>query len=191
MKGEGKLKVKGKKRALKLDSFATSSKGPERKNDAQVAQVMMQAIMSMAKNEKLMDAVGYKTILKLMEKAAILAGADKDFKLRPDQKQELSQLQQMAEQIQIAAAKHAEETIAKPAAQEVHKLQTEVQQIEQAVQTLDKAMAQVIQKLGLNAPPAGQPPAQPAPAAPPPNANPNPTGPINAAAGGVNQPPVA
>jgi hypothetical protein len=186
IKGEGRIRVKGPKKRLKLDSFATANKGPERKNDAQTAQVMMQALMAIAKNQELMKMLGAKGVLKIMEKAAILAGADKDFKLRPDQKAELDAISKQAEAIQRAAAMHADDTIAKPTAKEIVQLKSQIQ-------TLDKAMENVLVKLGMIPPqPAGQgapaapaaPPPQPPnppPNAPPPGAAPpNPAGPAGA-----------
>lgn len=155
IESERKLVVRGKKKDLKLDALASSCKGPEPDKDAQVAQVMLQTVGMIANNQPLAEALGTRMILKLVEKASILGGADKDFQLQPDQKQEVAALQKMAEQIQIAAAKQASDEIAKPVAEQISKMQTEIE-------GLDKAMAALIQKLGLT------PPAQPnAPNQPP------------------------
>lgn len=159
-----KLKVRGSKKHLKLNALAVSGKGPQKSSNPQVAQVMMQAISAIAANESLATVVGPKTLLKMLEKASILAGADKDFQLRPDQKAQLDQLQQMAQQIQIACARQAEDKIAKPAAEQMAKMQAEIT-------TLSQAMENLIKQLGL-----GQ--------TPPPDAAPMPTQPIADAAAG-------
>jgi hypothetical protein len=171
---EGKLKVRGSKRAIKIDALATSRHTGDRTNDSQTAQVMMQTVQAIAANPQIAQALGMTPILSLFEKAAILAGADPDFKLRPDMKAQVNALQAMAEQIQIAAAKHATDTIAKPAAEEMAKMQQEIQQ-------LDAAMAKVIQQIQPSPPPAAQPPAQPINAPPP-------TQPINPGPAGTAQP---
>jgi hypothetical protein len=163
IKGEGRLRVKGPKKVMKLDGFAGSTKGPDKKSDPQVAQVMMQAVMSIAKNADLFKAIGPKSMLKMIENAAKLAGADKDFKLRPDQRAEMDALNKKAQSIQIACANHANDTIAKPVAEQMAKQQAEIQ-------TLNKAMENLLVKLGLAKPappapaPANQPPPQNAPA---------------------------
>jgi hypothetical protein len=187
IQGEGRIRVKGPKKVIKLDAIAMANKGPDRKNDAQTAQVMMQAIMSIVKNPDLMKMMGPKGVMKMIEKAAVLAGADKDFKLRPDQQAELDAISKQAEAIQVAAAKHADDTIGKPAAQQIAKINAQIQ-------TLDKAVENILVKLNLIPPPApGQPtgdhsgdqspPTQPQPTtpppanAPPPGAAPAPPGP--------------
>jgi len=121
-------------------------------------------VAAIAANQELAQSVGVKTILKMYEKAAILAGADKDFKLRPDQKAQVNELQKMAQQIQIACAKHTEDTIAKPVAENMAKMQQEIK-------TLDQAMAKLIATIH----PPTQPPVQPGP---PPNATPSPAQPV-------------
>jgi hypothetical protein len=126
-----------------------------------------------------MEAIGVKTILKLIEKASILAGADKDLKLRPDKKAELDALGKMAEQIQIAAAKHAEDSIAKPAAQQIAKMQQEIE-------GLNAALTKLIQEIHPQQPaPAPQAPPPPQQNVPPPQAGPPGIG----APGGVEQVP--
>lgn len=133
-RGEGKLKVKGSKHVFhKIDTLAATGKGPERKNDSQVAQVMMQAATAVANNQMLSQALGPKPILKIIEMAAKLAGADKDFKLRPDQQQQLDQLQQMAQEIMQGAVKKIEADVTKPVADEVAKMQQQINTLEQLV----------------------------------------------------------
>ena len=166
VQGEGKLRVTGSKKALlKLDAFAVTGKGPQdKKNDTQTAQIMMQAATAVANSQMLSQLIGAKAILSIIEKAAILAGADKDFKLRPDDKQQASLLQQMAQEIMQACVKKVEQDVSKPAAEEIAKIQNEIVQLQQVV----------AKALGLksppprNVPPAGAAPAQPAqPAAQP------------------------
>lgn len=176
--GEGRLMVKGSKKNINIDALAASGKGPDRKNDQQTAQVMMQAMSAVAANQQLAQVVGPKTLLKIIQQAAILGGADKDFKLRPDQQAQVDQLQALAQQIQTAAVKQVEEDGFKPIAQEIAALQQQIQQVEA-----------ILAKL---VPPSAMPQqAQPTPAAPtpPPNANPSPaSAPVNPAAAGAIPP---
>lgn len=168
VRGEGKLMVVGSKKNLNIDTLASTGKGDNRKNETQTAQVMMQAVSAVAANQQLAQLVGPKTLLKIIEQAAKLAGADSDFKLRPDQKAQLDMLQQLAQQIQAAAVKQVEEDGFKPIAKEIADLQSAVQKIDQI---LTKLVPQ-------GAPPAPQP-------QPPVNANPNPA-PIAPGAGAIS-----
>lgn len=182
VKGEGKMHVVGSKKALrKLDSFAVTGKGPERKNDTQTAQIMMQAATAVSNSQALSQAIGPKTILKIIEKAAVLAGADKDFKLRPDDQQQASALQQMAQEIMAACVKKVEADVSKPAAEEISKLQAEIVQLQQVVA---KAMG-LQPPPPRNAPPAGAAPAQP----PPPDAQVQTQPPVASPAGAAQIPP--
>ncbi len=79
-----KLMVKGPKKKLQLDEFAKSGEGQEPDTDPQVATIMLQTIGMIAKQPVLFQAIGVKKILSLLEQAAKIAGADKDFKLPPD-----------------------------------------------------------------------------------------------------------
>lgn len=166
VRGEGKLQVTGSKKAIKIDSLATTGEGPERKNEQQTAQVMMQAVQAVAANQMLAQAVGAKTILKILQQAAILAGADKDFKLRPDQKQQLDALQQMAQQIQTAAVQQVEKDVTQPVAKEIAAIQAQMQKMEQVLSTLIPNRPQQPQA----AAPVAAP--QPPPNAPAPNPSP-------------------
>ena len=133
----------------------------------------MQAVMSIVKNQDVLKMLGPKSVMKIIEKAAILAGADKDFKLRPDQKAELDAISKQSEAIQRAAAMHADDTIAKPTAKEIVQLKAQIQ-------TLDKAMENVL-VVGLAKPsPPAAPPSQPQPPTPPQNAPPPGAPPPNA-----------
>jgi hypothetical protein len=167
-KGDGKINVRGPKSRIKIDALAAAGKGPERKNDTAVAQVMMQTIAPLVKNEKLYEAVGPKLILKIMETAAKLAGADKDFRLKPDQQQEMSQLQQLAAQIQKGAVSQIEKDVTAPVAKEIAQIQQQLKQLQEIVlQMHGKPVAPP------QLPAPGQPPVQNAPAPPPNPPTPN------------------
>lgn len=168
IKGQGSLKISGSKKGIKIDALAISHEGPEKKDDTKTAQVLMQTVMAISKNADLMKLIGAKGLLKIIEKAAVLAGADKDFKLKPDQSIELDSIRKMAEQIQIACAKQAEDKIGKPAAQQIVAIKNEIKTIDAVLQKLITAVQ--AKSPGPGAPPVA-PPAPPPPVQPlPPNA---------------------
>lgn len=173
IQGEGKKMVKGSKKAIKLDAFASSGKGPERKNEQQTAQVMMQAVSAVAANQQLAQAVGPKTLLKIIQQAAILAGADKDFRLRPDQKAQLDALNQMAQQIIAdatqAATQKVEQDVTKPVAQEIAAIQAQVEKLTQVLTSVVPASKAALTPPTPppNAPQTGNQPAPSAPTAAP------------------------
>lgn len=141
-RGEDKVVVKGHKKALlRLEDFAASNQGPDRPNDVQVAQVLFQVIGVIAQNQQLNSELGVKAIAKILEQAALLAGAPKDFKLPldPNSKGQLSPaLMQALQQLQQTIMQSVAENVAKPAAQEVAKVQQEVTQQQQVIDQLKK-----------------------------------------------------
>jgi hypothetical protein len=177
IKAEGKIRVSGSKKKLRLDAIKMTAKGPDDKTDSQTAQVMMQAATAVGGNKELAQAVGPKPILKIIEQAAHLAGMDKDTKFRVDEQQEANQLQQMAQQITMTAIKKVEQDVTKPVADAMAKIEQDLKQLQQTVITL-------AQKTGVTpAQPTGQqaPPAAPAPQAAPIPPQLPPTPPPNAA----------
>jgi len=186
VQGEGKLIVKGSKRGLlKLQDFAVTGKGPDRKNDTQTAQIMMQAAQAVSNSQVLAQAIGAKPLLKIIERAAIMAGADKDFKLRPDDKAQANALQQMAQEIMQAMMKKVNETVTKPAAEEMKKIQDEIVQLQQVV-----AKALKLQPPDPRNVPV-QSPAQPQPQPPTPDAQVQPQPAPGSGEPGTPQAPVA
>lgn len=170
---DNKIRVTGSKKQLRIDGIALSGSGSERRNDTQTAQVMMQAVAAIANSQFLAAAVGPENLLKIIQKAIILAGADKDFKLSVDHQQQANQLQQMlqeaSQQIMMATTKKVEDDVSKQVAQEMAKMQQEISVLEQAVQKL-------IQQSGVMPPN--------------PNVNPNLPAPGQPQAGAIGAPPV-
>jgi len=132
--------VRGKKNSLRLEGFAASNKGPDQAEDQQVAQAIFTTAGIVANNAALIQAVGAKNILALLENAARLSGAPRDFKLSmPPQGEngEVSPAVQQAIQQAIQSAMQAVgEKIAKPAAEEMAQDKARIDQIEQAIQQL-------------------------------------------------------
>lgn len=145
-RGDNKVLIKGHKKVLRLESWARSNEGPERPNDLQVAQVFFQVIGVIAQNPDLHQALGTKNIAKILEEAAILAGAPKDFRLLIDPKANQGippQVMQALQQVQQMILQSVAENVAKPAAEETAKVQAEIQQQGQQLQ----AMEQIVGKL--------------------------------------------
>lgn len=122
---DGKVQVRGQKSKLVVEGFVSARDGANRINQPQIAQVMMQTIQSIAGSPMLSQVVGAEQIVSALNMAAQLAGAPKDWKLRPDiAQQQLVQTQEMlkniASQIQQSAVQEALKA-AQPLAKEVIK----------------------------------------------------------------------
>lgn len=177
VKGDGKMKVRGSKHVIKIDSLAAAGRGPQRKNDAQTAQIMMQAVAPLIKNKEMLDAVGVKLVLKIIETAAKLAGADKDFRLKPDQQAEANQLQQMAQKIEQQVLQAVEKDTVAPVAKEIAQLKASLETVQRTLLNLSR---KVMPKPPIAAPGVVQPNLPPPPSAmqaqpQPPNAPPTQT----------------
>lgn len=138
-----KLEVKGKKNALRMESFVSRRAGPERKNDMATAQAMMQSIMSLNQNQMVAAIADPASVLELMEQAAILAGADPDFKIRINKDALKSEtLKQTIGEIQKLLMQQVEQSVAKPAAEAIaeqdQKITAHKQEIDRIAQMLAK-----------------------------------------------------
>jgi len=83
-RSKGKIHVKGHKSKLRLDQFARTGGDHEQDTDQQTAQAMFNVIGIIASHEEIFQPIGAKRVISLLEQAAKLAGADKDFKLNAD-----------------------------------------------------------------------------------------------------------
>lgn len=133
--------VKGSKKKLRLEGFAASNQGPQRDNDKEVAQVLMSTIQVVAGQEDLRQQLGPKKILKLIETAAILGGAPRDFKLGLDPDAEKNgevpkAILEAIQKAQQATLQAVEQKIAQPIAKEMAGEQQEILQIQEALKKL-------------------------------------------------------
>jgi len=141
--GEDTVTVSGHKKRLRLEGFASVNVGPNRAKDKEIAQVIFQVVGTVAGQEDLHKKIGAKALLRLIEQAAILAGAPADFKLQIDQDAEQEgeidpQVIQAIQQAQAATMQVVEQKIVQPIAQEIGQDQQKIVQIEQTLQQLQK-----------------------------------------------------
>lgn len=145
-RGEDKIVVNGKKsKLLRLESFARTGEGALVNSNKEAGQILLQVVQVVSAQEDLKQKIGAKNLLALVEFSAKLLGAPRDFRLRvlsPEKEgQDQAPPPNIVEAIkaaQQATMQTVEEQVAKPAAQEVAKVQGEVQQLQQAIQQLQK-----------------------------------------------------
>ena len=148
---DGLVQVKGSRSKLVVEGFISQREGQNRINQPQVAQVMMQTLQAAAANPLFLQALGPEQFIDQLNRAAQLAGAPKDFKLKV-QKQVSGQpgaapegspspegaapgqnpLAQVAQQIQQGAVKISMEMVQKglePLVQRVDAAEKVIQQI--------------------------------------------------------------
>lgn len=83
-RAKDKIFIKGHKSKLDLDQFARRGGDHEPDTDQQTAQIMLSTIGIIASHPEIFQPIGAKRIIALLEQAAKLGGADKDFKLNMD-----------------------------------------------------------------------------------------------------------
>lgn len=102
---QSKTKVKGSKEKvmpLLLDGLVSTKDGPDRGTDSQAANAMIQVVGTVANNPALAQEVGGRQLLKLLQRAAVMGGAPRDFKLETTGKtiEQQQAEQQQSEQVQ-------------------------------------------------------------------------------------------
>ena len=140
-KGDNSLLVTGQKQGLRLEGFASNAVGQEPNKEKEIAQVIFQVIQTVAAQPELFKQIGAPNLLTLIEQGAKLAGAPRDFRLRPVAQSGTPEGVNEAVQQAIMAAQQAtleavSEKIAKPVAQEVAQDQQQIDQIKQVLQQL-------------------------------------------------------
>jgi hypothetical protein len=155
--GEEKILVHASKKSLPLVTFAASNQGPERDKSAEVAQIIFQVAGAIAAQPLLVQQIGPKNLLTLLEQGAILGGAPKDFKLALPQPGEQEgqgltpAIIQAIQQAQQATLQSIEEKIGKPAAEALGAEQQKIAGIEAALKQLEKIYAIAAQTQDKNA----------------------------------------
>ncbi len=151
--------VTGSLSDLRTDSFAPNREGPNRPNNQALAQVIMQTVTAIASNQMLSQAVGAKPMLDMLQEAAILAGAPRDFTLKtspgadPAQQQEAmqQQLSQVGQQIQSAIMGAVQEQVKKLEQEVVTALQQEKQQVGSQLAQVADQVAKISEALNQEA----------------------------------------
>lgn len=139
--GQDKMDVRGDKKRLSMDSFAASNKGPEGEKNVELAQIIFQVVGTIAQQQDLHQKVGAQNLLKLVERAAHLAGAPNDFRLEFDPKADQQgqvepQIIQAIQQAQQATLQAVQEKVAQPAAQQAAKTEQQMAQMGQMLEQL-------------------------------------------------------
>lgn len=143
-RGTDKIQVRGKisKLKMRLEHFAATTQSLDRPTDVAASQVLFQTVGAIAQQPELFKQVGGKTMVKLLEQAALLAGAPRDLKLAmpkaAGQNGDLSleQVQEMIKAVGQSIFQGVSEKIAKPAAQQMAKMQGEIAQQQQVIEQL-------------------------------------------------------
>jgi hypothetical protein len=139
-KGETSVLVTGHKHKLRLNEFASTDHGPQRERNREMAQVIFQTVGTVSGQPELFKPIGAKNLIKLIEEAAKLAGAPRDFELTIDPNAEDGEVPEKIieaiKQAQQATLQQVEEKIAKPIAQEIAQDQGQIKQIEGIIQQL-------------------------------------------------------
>lgn len=163
--GRQKILVKYKLAGLRLEGFASTREGPNRGNDKEAAQAILMTVQSINQNPALAAAVDPRALAHMMEIAARLYGADRDFKIPLNRDaMTANRLQQVVEQIQAGVQQMISNEM-KPAAEAIsEQAQVNQQQSEQIngltqnVGQLSKLVEELTQMIGAA---AAAPPLQP------------------------------
>lgn len=161
-----KAGVKGSKKSLKLDGFASEREGVDRIQDGKVAAAMIQTFQIMFSNQAIVQAVGIPQLIDLFNQMLVFAGLPKDFRLKFDESKmpglnpEQQQAEQAAQAEQAKAQLAAMQQLAAETSQQV--VRNEIAQMAQALQRdgLDPLRSSIQQLTALQSEMAGKNAAQ-------------------------------
>lgn len=138
-----KMVVRGKKKALTLESFASSKDGPARGTDKETARAISLAIQGVSSNGVVGPVVDPQSMMDALMNMAKLAGAPDDFNIKINKEAGVAaQLGQAMEQIkQMIEAQIAQSM--KPAAEAVAEQEQKINATEQNVAQLTQLVAQI------------------------------------------------
>lgn len=145
--------VRGSKKALILDSFASDRDGSDRTVDSKIAAVMVQTFQIMFANELIVQAVGVKQLIGMFNEIFYYAGAPRDFRLKfneqeVDPKQQAEEQQKQLAALQKMMAETAQAVVAKEMGGMGETIKKEVvEPLQQGQQQLGQASAQLQQNL--------------------------------------------
>jgi len=135
--GQKTITVTGKLSKLKLTQFVSRRADMNRKTDMGASQAMNQAIAEISRNPVLSGAVDPASLVELAQQAAILAGADDDFKVRLNKDGLMAgQLQKSIQQIEQTIMQQVAKTVTQPAAQALAQESAKVDTMEKNIETL-------------------------------------------------------
>lgn len=139
-----KAVVAGTKQGIRLETFARTNVGPVEAADPQIAQVIFQTIGVISQQPEILQQVGIKRVLKLLERGAKLAGAPADFDIttagsnQGDQNNAvIQQIMPLLEQLQKSIMDSVVKNVAEPAAKADKQQQEEINSIGDIVKRLE------------------------------------------------------
>lgn len=145
--GSRKVLVTGSKKTLKLEGFSRSNLGPVESADPAMAQVIFQTLGVVSQNPEIFQQVGAPRIIKLLEQAAKLAGAPRDFDLTAPAGDNgapgnvAGQMAPVLQQLQQTIMEAVQKNVAAPIAQEVAKSEQEIATINDTLKKLEGIFA--------------------------------------------------
>jgi hypothetical protein len=156
--------VKGKKSALKLESFASTRDASDRIDNPAIADAMSKIFLAVANNPVLIQAIGPMQLVELLNQIITTTGLPKEFKLKGKQVDLNAGQEEQASQVQGMLKEFAGQIQQLVASKQQETLQIAGQQAEQAAQQAAGQVAQVIgqqvQQVAQQAEAAGQQTAQ-------------------------------
>lgn len=84
-----KAGVRGSKKALILDGFASDRDGVDRISDSKIAATMIQTFQAMFSNPAIVEATGIKQLIEMFNQVLYYAGAPRDFRLRFEERKDV------------------------------------------------------------------------------------------------------
>lgn len=154
---DAKAGIKGHKKALRVNGFASDREGADRIMDSKIAATMVQTFQAIFSNPVLAQAAGLEQLIDMFNQVLVYSGAPKDFRLRvqpqqqtqnPEeaQRQQADQLQSVQQQLAEMAGKIVDGKMMEVAqglrSNLVEPLQQQAQQTAQAIEQLDARQQQ-------------------------------------------------
>lgn len=159
--GDTHVGVRGSKKALILNGFASDRDGADRVIDSKIAAVMVQTFQIMFANEMIVQAVGVKQLIEMFNEIFYYAGAPRDFRLKykeqevdpskqaEDQQSQLQALQKMMVETAQAVVGKEMSAMGKAVKDEVvAPLQQGQQALAESQKSMQQGVAQGLQQLG-------------------------------------------
>lgn len=154
--GQSKTQVRGPKKALAMEAFASAREGETRINNTEVAAAMAQVMSVMMSNPMTMMAVGAEQALEIYNMIIRIAGLPREFKLHVANPEAVQSVvknqsgqgqQEQAAQMQEMFAKMAEEILNRAAEQTIQVVKQAVEPISAEVQQVAQALVKVAERV--------------------------------------------
>lgn len=154
--GQAKMQVKGPKKALAMEDFASSREGENRINNPEVAASMAQVMSVMMANPMTMMAIGAEQAIEIYNMIIRIAGMPREFKLNVTNAEAVANIvkqqsglgqKEQAAQMQEMFGKLAEEILNRAGEQSIQITQQAMQPIQGEHQQLVDAVTQIADRI--------------------------------------------